>query len=290
MPYPLKIALQSLWREKWINLLSMLTIAMGLLVISLVFSSLYNVGLFTRTLPEKFFIVAYLKDGLAENEIQKIVASIKASGPVEKVTYISKDEALRELKQSLKDAEYIVGGLDENPLPASVEIRLKREAVGPEKVKELAGSLRKMNGIDDVQYGEKFLLSIDSVRTGMETIGLILMTVMISGVIFICYSTVKILFYRRKEEIETLKLLGATKTFIRTPFVIEGSVIGMAGGILSFAIALAFYFSVFSKLSATVPLMKTVVFPFDMFLLLPAVGLFLGVTGSLIALGRIRFE
>ncbi|HYA32332.1 MAG TPA: ABC transporter permease, partial [Thermodesulfovibrionales bacterium] len=222
MQYSVKIALQSLWHEKWINLLSMLTIAMGLLVIALMALSLYNLNLFTKKLPERFFLIAYLKDGLDEKGTQSLLNSIKAQGPTEKVKYISKAEALKELKTSLRDAEYILEGLDENPLPASVEIRLKKDAVGPQTVKSFADSLKKMEGIDDVQYGEKFLLSLHSMKTGMETISLVLTAVMISGIIFICYSTVKILFYRRKEEIETLKLLGATRGFIRTPFVIEG--------------------------------------------------------------------
>lgn len=289
MTYSVKLALQSLWHEKWINLLSMLTIAMGLLVLTLVVSSLYNVSLFARKLPEKFFIIAYLKEGLGEKEAQNIISSIKDRGAIDRVKYISKAEALKELKTSLKDADYVLEGLDENPLPASIEIRMKKEAVGPESVKSFADSLRKMEGIDDVQYGEKFLLSLHSMKTGMETLGLILAVVMIAGIVFICYSTVKILFYRRKDEIETLKLLGATRGFIRTPFVIEGAVIGAAGGVISAMIAAAFYFSVFYKLGATVPVIRAVVFPADLFLSLPAVGLFLGITGSLIAMGRIRF-
>jgi len=287
--YSVKLALQSLWHEKWINLLSMLTIAVGLLVVSLVVSSVYNVNLFAKKLPEKFFIVAYLKDGLTEEKTQHIMTAIQNHGSVDRAKYISKDEALKELKTSLKDADYVLAGLDENPLPASIEIRMKKEAVGPESAKSFADSLRKIEGIDDVQYGEKFLLSLRSVKMGMETMGLILSVVMISGIIFICYSTVKILFYRRKDEIETLKLLGATRGFIRTPFVIEGAVIGAVGGIISGIIATAFYFSVFYKLSVTVPIMRAVVFPTDLFLWLPAAGLVLGITGSLIAMGRIRF-
>jgi cell division transport system permease protein len=289
MTYSIKLALQSLWHEKWINLLSMLTIAMGLLVLTLVVSSLYNVNLFARKLPEKFFIVAYLKEGLSEEQNRHIMSAIKDLSSIDKAKYISKDEALKELKATLKDADYILEGLDENPLPASIEIRMKKEAVGPESAKSFADSLRKMEGIDDVQYGEKFLLSLHSMKAGIETIGLILTVVMISGIVFICYSTVKILFYRRKDEIETLKLLGATRGFIRTPFVIEGGVIGAVGGIISMMIAAAFYYSVFYKLSATVPIIRSVVFPADLFLSLPAVGLFLGITGSLIAMGRIRF-
>jgi cell division transport system permease protein len=289
MQYSIRLALQSLWHEKWINLLSMLTISMGLLVIALVASSVYNVNLFARKLPERFFIIAYIKEGLSEKEAQDIVASIREKGPIEKIKYISKADALKELKSSMRDADYILDGLDENPLPASIEIRLKKDAVGPQAVKSFADSLKRMDGIDDVQYGEKFLLSLHSVKTGMETIGLILTVVMISGIIFICYSTVKILFYRRKDEIETLKLLGATRGFIRTPFVIEGGVIGAAGGVAGTLIVLAFYYSVLYKLGATMPVVKAIVFPAEMFLALPVIGLFLGITGSLIAMGRIKF-
>jgi cell division transport system permease protein len=290
MPYSLRIALQSLWHERWINVLSVLTIAMGLLMITLIFSSIYNVSLFTKKLPERFFIVAYLKDNLNEKEGQGIAASLGERSAIERIRYISKGEALQELRTSLKDADYILEGLDENPLPASLEIRLKKEAVGPESVKEFVDSLKKITGIEDVQYGEKFLTSIHSIKAGLETIGLILTVVMISGIIFICYSTVKILFYRKMDEIETLKLLGATRAFIRMPFVIEGGIIGIMGGIISMVTALAFYYSVFYKLSMTVPLMRAAVFPAEVFLSLPMLGLFLGITGSLIAMGRIRFS
>lgn len=289
MPYSLKIALQSLWHEKWINLLSMLTIAMGLLVITLMVSTVYNINLFARKLPERFFIVAYLGDRVNEEQAQDIIASLKERSGIERVKYVSKTEALKELRTSLKDAEYILEGLNENPLPASIEIRFKKEAVGPESVKAFVNSLKKIEGIEDVQYGEKFLLSIHSLKTAVETIGLILTMVTTAGIIFICYSTVKILFYRRKEEIETLKLLGATRTFIRTPFVIEGGVIGVAGGVISMLVVIAFYLSVFRQLGATLPIVRAVAFPGELFLPLPLIGLFLGITGSLIAMGRIKF-
>lgn len=289
MPYSIKLALQSLWHEKWINLLSMLTIAIGLLVVALVLSSIYNISLFTKGLPEKFFIVAYLKDGTDERKAQEIAASLKGRGQIEKVTYISKAEALKELKTAMKDAEYILEGLDENPLPASIEIRLKKEAVGPASVRSLSDHLKKIDGVDDVQYGEKLLLSIHSLKVGIERIGLILTAVAVSGIIFICYSTVKILFYRRKDEVETLKLLGASSAFIRTPFVIEGGVIGIAGGVIGMAAIFAFYHSVFYKLGATVPIVRTIVLPQEISLLLPLAGLFLGITGSLIAMGKMKY-
>ena len=268
----------------------MVTIAMGLLMIAVVSSSIYNVNLFARKLPEKFFVVAYLNDQVSEQDAREMIASLKERSIIKKVTYISKDDALKDLRTSLKDADYILEGLNENPLPASLEIRFKKEAVGPNTIKQFVDSLRKMRGIDDVQYGEKFLLSIHSIKAGIETVGLVLTGVMVSGIIFICYSTVKLLFYRRREEVETLKLLGATRGFIRAPFVIEGGIIGAVGGLFSAVIVFGFYYGLFLKLSAAVPLIRSVTFPAQFFALLPVVGLGLGITGSVIAMGRIRFS
>ncbi|GAB4414347.1 MAG: permease-like cell division protein FtsX [Thermodesulfovibrionales bacterium] len=289
MPYSITVALKSLWHERWVNILSVLTIAMGLIVMTLIVLSIYNVDLFSRRLPERFSVVAYLKNGISEQDSQSIIDLIKKHHSVEKIKYISKTEALKELKASMRNADYILEGLDENPLPASIEVRLRREAVSPDSVKAFVSDIRKINGIEDIQYGEGILLSIHSIKTGIQTMGIVLTAIMLAGIIFICYSTVKILFYRRNEEIETLKLLGATRGFIRTPFVIEGGTVGVVGGIISAVALFVFYSSVFYRLSITMPIFRSIAFPSEVYFSLPAAGLFLGITGALIAIGRIKY-
>jgi len=123
----------------------------------------------------------------------------------------------------------------------------------------------------------------------MNTIGIVFVIIMSAGMIFVCYSTVKILFYRKSEEIETYKLLGATKGFIRAPFIIEGAVMGFIGGLLSLIGILSLYYTVIFRLSYTIPLFKTIIFPINISLYLPLAGLFLGMTGAVIAIGRIRY-
>lgn len=289
VPYPVRVALQSLRHERWVNILSMLTLAMALLVMTVILLLMYNVDLFTRKLPERFSVIAYLRDGLTDPETQQVLGTVRGRGGVDRVKYISKADALRELKGSVRDADYILEGMSDNPLPASIEIRLRRDAVGPEPVKALAAELRKVSGIEDVQYGEKLLLSIHTIKLGVNAIGAVLSVVLAAGVAFICYSTVKILFYRRREEIETLKLLGATRAFIRLPFLVEGGVIGATGGSAALLILVTFYYGVFMKLLITAPVFNAVVFPPALMLLLPVAGLFLGVTGAFIAVGRIRY-
>lgn len=289
MRYSIRAALQSLYRERWINLLSVLSMATSLLIIAIASITLYNIDHFSKKLPERFSMVIYLKDDLSESERQDLLLTIKKKGLVAAVRYISKDEALKELRSSLKEADYILEGLKENPLPASIEVRLKKEAVSPDKVAMFVSSLRGIKGVEDVQYGEGFLLFLNSLKRGLETAGVVVTAIMVIATVFISYSTVKILFYRKKEEIETLKLLGATRGFIRLPFLIEGGVIGFTAGLISMIFLFLFYYLLFLRLGSTMPIINRVVLYPSMFAPIAVVGLFLGIIGVLIAVGRIRY-
>jgi cell division transport system permease protein len=289
LPYAFALALRSLFREKWINLLTVLTIASGLLIISLALFAVYNIEAATGRLPEQFSMILYLDNAAQKETVDNAVSTLRRNGSVLSVRYIPKEQALRELKATLKDSGYVFEGLDENPLPDAIEVKLKKEAVGEEEVKKLAGEAMKIKGVKEVDYAEKFLSALHYLKVGMQTVGLILIVSLAAGTVFVCYSTVKILFYRRNEEIETFKLLGATRSFIRMPFLLEGAVIGTSGGIISLGGIFAFYYLVLLRLSVSMPIFKMLLFPSTIFLSLPFAGMFLGVTGAAIALGRLKY-
>jgi cell division transport system permease protein len=287
--YPFKLAGLSLMREKWINLLSVVTLGAGLLITTITLLAVYNVNVATKILPEKFSVMLYLRDNLSKTQVENIIAGAKKEYAVERITFIPKDKALRELRETLKDTAYILEGLGENPLPDTIEIKLRSETVTPDTVKNLSDQLKKIDGVGEIEYGEKFLSSIYSLRFGFKTVGIVLVIVMSVGMLFVCYTTVKILFYRREREIETYKLLGATKSFIRAPFFIEGALIGFSGGLLSLAGMLLLYYLIILKLSLAFPIFHAIVFPVSLSFFLPLAGLFLGLTGAAIAIGRIRY-
>lgn len=288
LSYSFISAFKSLGREKWINILSTLTVGSSLLIITLAVFFLYNIELVANHLPERFSMMAYLKDSLSKDETKTIMDSLRKRPEVASIRYISKDEALLELKQTLKDKTPLLEGLDENPLPASIEIKLRRDYVTPETTSRIADEINKMPGIDTIYYGEKIAEAIHLLKRSVQNISIIIFLTISLGVVFVTYSTVKILFYRRKEEVEILKLLGATSDFIRAPFLIEGGVIGLCGGILGIFGAFVFYFAVTYRLSTVIPILKTLVFPGEVLAALPFVGVILGVIGSAIAIGRIR--
>jgi len=287
--YSFRLALQSILREKWIYLLSVMTIAAGLLFTTITVLFVYNIDSATKKLPEKFSVMLYLSDTISQQERDNIITTVQKDRAVDKAVFIPKDQALKELKSTLKDSAFILEGLGENPLPDSVEIKFKSDAVGPDAVQRLANSVKDMKGIQEIEYGENFLSAVHSLRTGMKTIGMTIFIIMSVGMLFVCYSTVKILFYRKDREIETYKLLGATRSFIRTPFLLEGAVIGFAGGLLSLIGILTLYYFLVFRLSSTFPLLKLIAFPIDLSLAIPLSGLLIGITGAAIAIGRIRY-
>jgi len=289
VPYAFKLALQSLRKDKWINLLSMLTIFAGLFIISLSFFIFYNIEAATRNLPEKFSLVVYLEDTLPREKVEEVVASFRSRREVASVTYISKEEAFRELKATLKNSQYDLEGIDDNPLPDSLQIKLRKDAMGSEPVRQFAEATKKIKGVSEVDYGEKFLSTLHNIKNGVRIVGIILAVILSTGIVFVCYSTVKILFYRRNDEIETFKLLGATKGFIRAPFLIEGASIGTAGGLTSLVALYLLQHLVILKMAASVPFFKTLLFPSSIFLSLPLIGMFLGISGAAIALGRLKY-
>jgi cell division transport system permease protein len=288
MSYSTKTALQSLMKEKWINLLSVFTVAASLLVSAMALITIYNVEIVTRTLPEKFTIVVYLKDSIGPQDIQKLMSQLRGKEYVAGAKYISREQALTELKRTLRDVSNVIEGLDENPLSAAIELKLKKESVTGSSVKNISADIRKLPGVDDIYYEEKIAETVALLKTSIENFSLIILGIIIFVVLFVISSTVKILFYRRKSEIEIIKLLGATGGFIRAPFLIEGGVIGFLGGLFATLGAVIFYFTLTTSFSAFMPLLRTLIMPVEIVVLMPIAGILMGVAGSLISVGRLR--
>jgi cell division transport system permease protein len=288
MAYSTKTAFQSLMKEKWINLLSVFTVAASLLVSAMALITIYNVEMVTRTLPEKFTMMIYLKDGIGPQDIENLMSQLIRKDYVARAKYISGAQALTELKRTLRDVSNLIEGLDENPLSAAIELKLKKESVTGSSVKNISADIRKLPGVEDVYYEEKIAEKVALLKTSIENFSLIILGIIIFVVLFVISSTVKILFYRRKSEIEIIKLLGATGGFIRAPFLIEGGVIGMLGGLFATLGATIFYFTLTTSFSAFMPLLRTLIMPVEIVVLMPIAGILMGVAGSLISVGRLR--
>jgi cell division transport system permease protein len=276
-------------QEKMLNLLSVISISIGLFILCLVFLLVYNVEKLTQELPEKFAISIYLSDEASLTDKKQIENTLNSDPIVKSVDYISKEAALMELKTTLKKANYIFEGIDENPLFASFIIWLNPGGFDIDTVKKFITKIKTLKGVESIESNEKLLETLFSLKKGLRVSSTAILLMFVSAMIFICYSTVKILFYRHGEEIEIYKLLGATRLFIRIPFFIEGGVIGFTGGIIATINILFAHYFFGTKLVSIVPIFSSLDIPLYTIYIIPTVGLFLGIAGAALAIGRLKY-
>ena len=289
--YSVQTALRSLWYEKWINLLTILSIGISLLIISAFVTITQNLDSVVKKWSRDFGLVVYLNEGLTKEAEGVLHDLFLHDADFTDVKYISREQALEELRQTLGKQSTVLEGFENNPLPSSFQLTLKRELLNPAFVEKKAMNLKLLSGVEDVQYGEKWLSSLSTVSNLMKAGAVFLGVAVYIAIAFITYSTIKIFFYRRKEEIETMKLLGATKTFIRLPFLLEGLLIGILAGIISSLGLFLIYSFVFNKISTLIPSVNIIMLPLPLKAYFPApvAGTLMSFIGSFIAVGKIRY-
>jgi cell division transport system permease protein len=289
--YAFETALRSLWHEKWINLLTILSISIGLLIVSTFVSITHNLDSVLKRWAKDFGLIVYLNEGLNRETEDTLKDFFEHDSDFTAVTYISKDQALQELRLALGKQHSVLDEFDNNPLPASFELTLKRELLDPAFVERKAAEIKHLNGVEDVQYGEKWLSSLNTLANVMKVSAYFLGGAIFIAIAFITYSTIKIFFYRRKDEIETLKLLGATRSFVRLPFLLEGLFIGIIAGITSSVGLFGVYSIIINKISQFLPAVNIIMSPLPVKAYLPAplAGAFMSFIGSLIAVGKIKY-
>lgn len=291
MNYAMRSTLASLWRDKWLNLLCTATIAIGLILIAMATLAVHNVNLATSRIPDNFAITAFLKAGVPDNEGRELTGKAGAITGVKSARFISNEDALAELERALDDPDFILGGMKgaDNPLPSAIEIKLDRDMVTDEGVRAVTDELASMSMVDDVIYASELLGLIQSLKRFSDRAGVGFIAIVACSSLFVSYSTVKILLYRKAVEIDTMKLLGATKWFIRWPFLLEGSLIGATAGLMALAGASSVYITLHYKVAASIPLAGTIETPLIILAAIPLAGVAIGVVGSMLAVGRIRY-
>lgn len=264
-----------------------LTLGFSLAILALFAIVFVNLNTLVAGLGDKTVIVAYVKDSALAAGPERLKAEALSLPGVSAVEFISKEAALSELKSGFSGHEGIFEGVDANPLPASMEIRLKDSFKDPAKVTGAVEKLKAMGWVEEVQYSaewvERFSAFLRFVELGASVIGVFLG----AAVLFIISNTIRLTVYARKDEIEIMRLVGASDIFIKAPFFIEGAIQGFAGGL----IALLILGGASLMLSSGMPayLAFVVVSPLSavaLFLILVSAGVFMGVVGSLISMGR----
>jgi cell division transport system permease protein len=241
LQYDLEEALASLWRGRRANLLAVITITTAMFVLGGFLVATSNLRqVVTRWSAAAEFSV-FLRDGLTSQQRSAIERMLDQSGLATSREYISKAEALVRFKRDFPDLAAGTEGLEDNPFPASLEVRLRSAAVDRRALESLAARLEKTDGVADVRYDRRWLDRLMAIMSLVQWAGIALSGVLVVAAALTVANVVRLALYVRRDEVEIMQLVGAPIAYIRGPFVVEGILQGGMGAVLAIVLlALAF--------------------------------------------------
>jgi cell division transport system permease protein len=235
--FSVKRALQGLWRNRVMSLAAIVTMMLMLLLLSGLVIVLSGLQAGLTFVEQKVDVQAYLNDGVPQDRVQALITQVQALPEVAEVTYKSKDQALQEWQQQLaergqQDLSAVTGT---NPIPASINVKLKTPGVYGQVVDVLKTPQGVVKRVDETRQVVDAIVSITNV---LRTIGLVMLVMVGLTVLFIVVNTIRMAVMARADEIEIMRLVGASDAFIRWPFIFEGLFVGLIGAAVTLGLLL----------------------------------------------------
>jgi cell division transport system permease protein len=234
-------ALLAFRRAPLLSALSVTTIAFSLFVVGLFGLVAVNLQQALRDVAERVEIVAYLLPGAPIETITLAQKDIEAFPEVQAASYVSEDQALQRARTELVEFRDVLQELERNPLPASIEVKLKPRFRDGGHVNDVAERLRGFGFVDDVRFGRDWVEKLDRLRQIAAAVGLVVGAAFAVVAIIIIGTTIRMAVLQRSREIVIMRLVGATDGFVRRPFLLQGALKGMLGGLVAVALSYGAY-------------------------------------------------
>lgn len=234
-------AITNIRQNVFVNVVTIGTITLALLIVSLFLLVFVNLESAAENWSERVQVTVYFDKELTSPEQTAFRDKIAALSGVSRVSYVTRDEALKRFKNRLRGQETLLEGVRSEVLPASFEIALKRTHRDTASVENFVTTLKRIPGIAEVQYGEEWVRRFNAFLNFIRLLGGLLGGFLVIAVIFIVSNTIKLTIYSRRDELEVMSLVGATSLFIKIPFLLEGLIQGMAGSVLSVLLLFGLY-------------------------------------------------
>jgi cell division transport system permease protein len=278
--FSLRRAWQGFWRNALMSIAATATMVLMLLLLAGFWIMRTGLQAGLDYTESKVEVVADLRDRTKLDEVNAIKDRLFEMPEVDTVTYVSKEEALARYRASLAEqgTDDMTKYLDANPLPASLEVKLVDASVFGNVVE----SLRAEPAVEKVKEQQKTVDSLLAITNVLSTAGTVVLVVIAFIVLFIIVNTIRLAVVARAEEIEIMRLVGASDAFIRWPFVFEGAMVGLLGAALTLGLLYVaaepigrFMIGFFAVLPLTFGSLAR-----DLVVLIGSAGLGLGVLGS----------
>ncbi len=224
-------AVTSLWRSRVLNALSIGTIMFAMFILGSFVFVAANLKKITIDWQEQIQFNIFLEDDIDQGGTEAIQAYLNKSFQVDKVLFISRKAARNLFEDDFETYGEVVAAMAENPFPASFQVTLLK-GIGKDSFQKLKGDLAHYHGIEDIYYDEEIYRRLDFFAGLIQLAGWFFGSIMIFSSIFTISNVLKLTFFTRREEVDIMKLVGASRAYIRGPFIVEGVLIGLLGATL----------------------------------------------------------
>ncbi|WP_207795270.1 cell division protein FtsX [Deinococcus koreensis] len=281
MTYHLREALLAMRGNFTATLATLTTMTLTLLMLGFVLLLTLNVNRTLEQLESQVEVAAFLS---ADADDAGLLKYVQALPQVSEATLVTSDQVLREMTQDspyTRDAAALVG----NPFPDTLRMRVAR--VGDSRT--VAAAVKGLPGVEDVEYGAGYVDPTVKTLTAVRGVGYALVGLLLLGTLFNILNAVRVAMYSRRSEISVMRLLGATRSFIRMPHVIEGLLVGVVAAVIALALLTPTYLELVRRVHELAPVFPVVT---DRQTLLPVLGgvgllgVLIGLLGSIFATRR----
>ena len=228
-------------RGGWGVIASIGAIAIAFLVTGIFLLLTLNLSTVVARWAEDFQVVVFLDDTITKKQRTLVQKRLDGEMAVRDVTYLSKKEALADFRRKIRGQESLLEGLKTNPLPASFQLRIREQYQTADALGHLAASLKRMEGVEDVLYGQEWVERLTSLIEVMKILGIVIGGVLGVASLFIVANTIRMAVYARAQEIEIMRLVGATRAYIQIPLILEGTLQGGLGAALALGLLYALF-------------------------------------------------
>ena len=291
LSYFIRKALSNLRAYPLVTTLATATVAFCVLIFCAYLLFLINLTGLLAGVGTTVRLSVYLADNLDDRQIEEIKSSILSIKEVHDATFISKEAALAFLKESFQEQAGVLEGIGNNPLPASFEVSLVEGEQTPESIRLVADKIGRMGGVDDVVYPQEWLTRFNEFDRFVRAAGVAVGVVLTLVAVAIIANTFKLIVLSRRQEIEIMKLVGATNSLIKTPILMEGMLVGLVGSVAALGVLFALFSYFMGHFYDSVSLfVGPVVLSFFSPAMIAAVvgaSTLLGLVGSLLSFGRL---
>ena len=229
-------AAASLWRGRRSGVMSVLTSAAAMFVLGALLMITGNVEQLIGRWEAAAELVAYVADDATDEQQAATRELLDGSSVAESYTRVSKAEALQRFHQDVAELAAVIGGLDENPLPASYEVRLRADPDAGEAVGALAERLRGTPSVTDVRYDREWIFRIAMAVSLLRGLGMLVVVALVVAAALTIANVVRLVGHARRGELEIMRLVGAPPSYVRGPFVVEGMLQGGMGAAIALAV------------------------------------------------------